>query len=120
MGTAVAELDGRLQRDLRRDLGGEVECDNLDRLVDRILDVDRPGGPLVGVVFGKYVVQFRRPFKYIVLTGIDGCELDGLDSKRIDQAAAPTPEAFVRSHSAGQWTWLHPRYRWIYSDDALW
>lgn len=88
-------------------------------LAEEILRRDHHLFLLIGIVDdGEAAVYYDAGMWNVIKAEIDGVTLDGLRKHRVTREKHwGTVEDWVRDVGQKHWTWLHPRFRWVFGID---
>jgi hypothetical protein len=88
-------------------------------MADELLKRDKQSHQLVGVIEEGVKAVFYEPPRWgVMAVPFDESGVDGLDSSQMDRLKRrATVERFVREQGAEFWTWVHPRYRWVFDSE---
>ncbi len=99
----------------RRDLT-ESEA---DRAAEAVLERAGPSSEFIGIDHtGERGVYFEARGWCIRFVPFDADGLDEVAGERIDIDEEWDADRFLRKHGPGSFLWVHPRYRWLFGEEA--
>jgi len=112
LGPVQGPLKDELAEVIARARGGK----GAGRMAEELLWRDKQGYHLVGVIEAGEKAVFYEPPRYgVVAVPFDESGVDGLGMSQMNRLKRrATVEYFVREQGEAFWTWVHPRYRWVF------